>query len=834
MANVVEIAIRGIDEATKVFNDVGNTAEQSMREAESSVRAVDQSIQDVSNLDVDTGGTEQAMQGASESIEDVQGTLQETEKVGEGFGSKMKDVFTKVGDAWKEITIVAGTAGVGMEGFARKQGDVNATLERTSLATGVSSESLRELADGMTDYTFSSADAIDGMEMLVQKGFDTEEQFEEILPHVDNLSDATGKDFPDALESADKLLRPFGQDLDDLGDNTDQLTRIITQTDIPLGSLERNLGRVPDELKKLEFGLDDAAAGVEVFRDRGFEGKESVREFRRAVDESEGDMDVFLETIGLTADEWEEYQKSAEPTIGLTDEMSDINNEQMTIMEKMKSTISNLMVEYGEFADLASMLAPILISLGPILKGVTTAFKLFSVVLRANPIGLIITAITALIAIGAVLWKNWEEISEFLGNIWQWIKDIAVEHFGALGEYFQEAWEWMKEIIFIVWDSIVEFFQMIWEKISDIFMETIEVITEWLGESWEFIKEITMIVWESIVEFFVTLWETIVEIFTETIETIKGWIQDSWEWIKDTTTDTWEAITQFFSDIWESIVSFIENGIEKAKEIIDTVTQTIEDIITGVWNAIKTVSQNVWNGIVSIVQNIINGFKNTIQNTFDGIRNIIDTVWSTIQSISSSIWSGISGTVTGIVDSVKGSISTSFEAIRGTIEDVWEGIKSTTKTVWDSMVGLVKAPINLIIEAINGMINGLNKIKISSPKIPSWVPKYGGKQFSIGFNIPNVPSLATGGVVSEPTLAMVGDAGAGNPEIVAPQKMIAQIVGQELKNIIGNLFGNYQPINQTPQPLKIYLRLGRSEFVTLVEDITREQKRDEKQMEEYR
>jgi len=69
------------------------------------------------------------------------------------------------------------------------------------------------------------------------------------------------------------------------------------------------------------------------------------------------------------------------------------------------------------------------------------------------------------------------------------------------------------------------------------------------------------------------------------------------------------------------------------------------------------------------------------------------------------------------------------------------------------------------------MIRGLNKLKF---KAPNWVPIIGGKSF--GISIPTIPRLARGGVVSDPTLAVVGDAGPGNPEIVAPETMLRQII----------------------------------------------------------
>src|SRR5699024_1730873 len=101
-------------------------------------------------------------------------------------------------------------------------------------------------------------------------------------------------------------------------------------------------------------------------------------------------------------------------------------------------------------------------------------------------------------------------------------------------------------------------------------------------------------------------------------------------------------------------------------------------------------------------------------------------------------------------------------------------------SVWDSMVGIVKAPINLIINAINAMINGLNKIKIKSPKIPSWVPKFGGKGFEIGFNIPNVPSLDVGtNLVKEDGLAMIHEG-----EAVVPKKYNPASGGGDSKKLL--------------------------------------------------
>src|SRR5690625_1609287 len=694
MANVVEIAIRGIDEATKVFDEVGSTAQKSMEQAEASVNAVDDSINNVSDLDVSTGSTESAMQSAEDSISGVQDAIQETESVGQGFSDRMSSAFDKVAEKWKEITVVAGTTGVAMEGFARGQGEVNATLDRVSIATGISSEALRDMTTDMADATTNSAEQAQAMEMLIQRGIDTEEQFRNIIPELSNFGTATGQDIPGALETADGILKTFGLSLDDVGDNTDQLTRIVAQTDIPLGSLQRNLGRIPDELQAMEFGLDDAAAGIEVFRDRGFESREAIRNFRRAVADSEGDMDAFLENIGLTNDEWEEYQKKVEPAEDLTLDLAQANEDNMTVMEKMNEHLKNLATEYGGFADLMSMLAPILISLGPILKGVTMAFQAFNFVLRMNPIGLIITASTALIAIGILLWQNWDEVSQWLSETWTWIKELAVELFGGLGEYFAEFWEWIKEMFFTVWDTI----------------------TELLVGTWEWILELATETWNSIAEFFIGIFDWIKDIFGSALD----WIDEK----------TFGA----FSIYYDTIKHYLE---------------MIWGIIQDVWEYIKNTFSNALDFVKALVTLDFQGMKDAINNQMENAWNLIKNIWDRIKTFFSDT-----------VSSIKDNVSNVFNNIKDTIGNIWEGVKSTTERIWDGIVSAVKAPINTIIGFINGMINALNGINIKLPKVPDWVPGIGGRGGNtIGFNIPNVPSLATGGVVSEPTLAIVGDAG---------------------------------------------------------------------------
>lgn len=103
-----------------------------------------------------------------------------------------------------------------------------------------------------------------------------------------------------------------------------------------------------------------------------------------------------------------------------------------------------------------------------------------------------------------------------------------------------------------------------------------------------------------------------------------------------------------------------------------------------------------------------------------------------------------------------------------------------------SLWGIAKIPLNLIIGGVNSLIRGINKVQI---KIPDWSPVNPGASF--GFNIPTIPRLAKGGIIAQPTQAIIGEAG---KEAVMPLENNLEwldILADKLASRIGNNGGAY-------------------------------------------
>jgi phage-related protein len=109
-----------------------------------------------------------------------------------------------------------------------------------------------------------------------------------------------------------------------------------------------------------------------------------------------------------------------------------------------------------------------------------------------------------------------------------------------------------------------------------------------------------------------------------------------------------------------------------------------------------------------------------------------------------------------------------FEGFRNIVDGVFGAIKW-----W--ITNVVIPQFNLMLTVFKTIFNGIasvwnNTIGKFSFTVPSWVPGIGGK----GFAMPDIPMLAAGGIVTGPTLAMIGEAG---PEAVIPLDRMGQMGG---------------------------------------------------------
>ena len=157
--------------------------------------------------------------------------------------------------------------------------------------------------------------------------------------------------------------------------------------------------------------------------------------------------------------------------------------------------------------------------------------------------------------------------------------------------------------------------------------------------------------------------------------------------------------------------------------------------------------------------------------TWDGVKEVTKIAWDWIKEKIDFIsglfsenaplgialaWLGQTWSM--IWDGIKDATSAASNFIDGVVKVIGNGIKG--------FIGLIKGEINGLISLVNTAIKAIDAIHVTLPKF------LGGG--SIGFNIPTIPLLAEGGIVTSPTLAMIGEAGS---EAVIPLSKMGNMGG---------------------------------------------------------
>lgn len=608
-------------------------------------------------------------------------------------------------------------AGAGASAMASKVRPLNEANSRLAIQSGLSADAVRQMTLDLTDATFPIEDVQSGMDELISRGIETEEQFRHLLPVFDQFADATGKDMANSIRLADEVLSAFGIPLDEAGDHMDTLTHVTERTDIPLSTLQRNLGRVPDELDAMNISLDDSVAYIEAFRDRGYTGQEAVREFRRAVEEADGDMEKFQEITGFTNEEMEKYADRINDAEGLTEELAD----QVRIgpWGEFQQRLSEITFQYGEqieaigqYGFVLTGVTPLIGKLGggikaliPMLIGAAKATWGFTAALLANPITWIIVAIVALIAAVWLLWNNWDQVSEFLVNAWDWIKDRAEAIWGAIADFLTNLWEGVANFFSNLWDSIADIFSGGWDTIKNLFLRLHPL--GWVISNWEEVKQFFIDIWNSIADFFSNIWDSIRSIFTRGGEDSESIFVRQFEAIRDFYINIWESILDFFRGIWDSLNNLTGGRLEDMRDRIFSVFRRVEDFIHELWGAIRAFFEEWWQMILALFRGDLDAMTEHFHNAFGGIFDFIRDIWGRIRNFFSDIFSDILNNLTqwgrDMISSARQSARDVFNSIMDWLRDLPNELLNLGRRMIENFARGIRDAIGSVGQAIGSV-----------------------------------------------------------------------------------------------------------------------------------
>lgn len=437
---------------------------------------------------------------------------------------------------------------------------------------------------------------------------------------------------------------------------------------------------------------------------------------------------------------------------------------------------------------------------------------LLNAAMNANPIGLVIMAITALVAGFMLLWNNCEGFREFWINLWEKIKDVA----GKVADWFTKTWEkigdfftktvpsWFnsfKDTLSGVWDkvknacgAVADWFTEKWTAAKDKFSEIWTSVTDFLSKAWDTIKKVVQLgfqfvgnlvkaafdiitlpfrfIWENCKEYVFAAFEWIKEKINAAVTKIKDLVKTGFDWVKDKIIQPIKDAKDQARETFEIFKMEMSDKITAMKEKVQSTFNTIKEKIMTPINTAKQKVVETFNNIKSTIQEKVTAAKEKVTEIFNIIKNTIAERIMQAKEKVQSTFNTIKEKITTPINTAKQKVADTFNNIKTSTTDKINSLKSTVTSKFNDIKNKIIEPIQKARDKVKEMVDKIksffDNMKLNFPKIKLPHFKIVGEFSLENMTVPklSIDWYAKGGFFNGPTvLSGLGEAG---PEYALP------------------------------------------------------------------
>ncbi len=307
----------------------------------------------------------------------------------------------------------------------------------------------------------------------------------------------------------------------------------------------------------------------------------------------------------------------------------------------------------------------------PVITGVVTVL--------AGPLGVVLAITAAVVALGVVVYKNWDKIKGWTTEKWNKVKSTVTNA---------------------------------WDGIKTNTKNTIDNIKTTVSNGWDNVKSTATSKWDETKAAVTNAWEGIKTGARDSVENIKTNVSNGWDNVKANAETKWNSIKDTISTAWDNAKNTVTNVIDGAKayggDFVSNISDGITDKAQSLWDNAKTTFEGVKTKSNDVLGDARSWGSDMIQKITDGFWDKARGLWDGASSIFNGVWT----TVSGWVDSIKGLFNFDWELPSIKLPHFsWS---------WQDIGGIVSIP-NISVEWYKKAYN--NAVMFNSPTV---LPTMGG------------------------------------------------------------------------------------------------------------
>lgn len=631
-----------------------------------------------------------------------------------GLGTKLLPVSVAIGGLG--VTAVKASAEVKAmnsqfeQTFGSLQDQASDAMNRVATESGIMQTRLQGV--GTSIYAFAKSSGADSAEAM--------ELMETALRATADASAYYDRSLEDTSESLMSFLKGnFANDAQ-LGVSCTETTRNAKAMEL-FGQKYNDLSEIQKQQTLLKMVTDaQALSGAMGQASRESDGFENVMgNMKESVKQAGAELgEVLLPTV----------IKLIQGVTGLIQKFSQMDDGTKKLIVTIAGIVAGLGPVLIVVGKVISSVGTIITNIPKIVSGVkmvASGAKALWAVLSANPIGLIITAITALVAGFIYLWNNCEGFREFWINLWEKIKEVASQVVDSVVTFFSDLWSSITDIASDIEESV----SSAWESIKTTATNVWNSVTEAVTSAWENIKTTASSIWNSITEAVSSAWDTICNIvqvagmflgqliklmfdiitlpFRFIWENCKEYVIEAWDSIKETVSEKFTAVKDKVTEIGGNIKDKCSEIFGSVKDKVSTVWGNIKEDTTQAWNDIQVSYDEGGGGIAGITEVWFDVMKNSVCNTLDAISRFTGINLDGVKETFTNVWFNIRNTVVDVLYNLQTAIPEVWESIKTWLSDTLDQIKTTFTETWESIKTFVTDTFTKIKTAITNAMTAV-------------------------------------------------------------------------------------------------------------------------------